>query len=365
MIKLKKILLKEQSNKEEEITLYYKQGTSDKVYSVFLRQSGGGWVVNAQWGRRGSTMQTGTKTNSPESYETAKKIYDDLVKSKMAKGYIHGADSKEYTSSGNATADKEKRKTGTYPQLLNPISNEELEKYMTDNKYGAQEKYDGKRIIIDITNTGVIGINRKGLTVEIPQEISSGMESLIGITVDGELVGDIYYTFDLLKYNNEDITSWSYKRRYSELAKIKFKRNIILAPLAIGESAKRALYDNLFQDGKEGIVFKDLNAPYTAGRPSSGGAQFKLKFWESCSAVVSKINQKRSVAVQLYDGTKWIDVGNVTIPPNKEIPNFGDVVEIKYLYAYRGGSLYQPQYLGVRDDVDRMECKTSQLKYKK
>ena len=42
----------------------------------------------------------------------------------------------------------------------------------------------------------------------------------------------------------------------------------------------------------------------------------------------------------------------------------GDMVEIKYLYAYKGGSLYQPQYLGIRDDKDTPD-KESQLKFKK
>ncbi|HZZ00926.1 MAG TPA: hypothetical protein VFE36_15300 [Candidatus Baltobacteraceae bacterium] len=46
------------------------------------------------------------------------------------------------------------------------------------------------------------------------------------------------------------------------------------------------------------------------------------------------------------------------------IPSVGDVVEIRYLYAYRGGSLYQPVYLGKRTDMDQSDCKLSQLKYK-
>jgi len=40
------------------------------------------------------------------------------------------------------------------------------------------------------------------------------------------------------------------------------------------------------------------------------------------------------------------------------------VVEIRYLYAYMGGSLFQPTYLGQRDDVDHQECSTQQLKFK-
>jgi len=43
----------------------------------------------------------------------------------------------------------------------------------------------------------------------------------------------------------------------------------------------------------------------------------------------------------------------------------GAVIEVRYLYAYRGGSLFQPTYLGLRDDIEVDACLLSQLKYKK
>ena len=57
--------------------------------------------------------------------------------------------------------------------------------------------------------------------------------------------------------------------------------------------------------------------------------------------------------------------GNVTIPPNHEIPAPGWIVECRYLYAFKeSGCIYQPVYLGVRDDIRAEECTTAQLKYK-
>ena len=46
------------------------------------------------------------------------------------------------------------------------------------------------------------------------------------------------------------------------------------------------------------------------------------------------------------------------------MPAAGEVVEARYLYANRGGSLYQPVYLGRRDDVAAAECRLGQLKLK-
>ena len=41
------------------------------------------------------------------------------------------------------------------------------------------------------------------------------------------------------------------------------------------------------------------------------------------------------------------------------------VVEVRYLYAFAGsGHLYQPVYLGARDDLDATDCLASQLKFK-
>jgi len=43
----------------------------------------------------------------------------------------------------------------------------------------------------------------------------------------------------------------------------------------------------------------------------------------------------------------------------------GEVVEIRYLYARKeSNALYQPVYLGARQDIGQHECVLSQLKYK-
>jgi len=83
------------------------------------------------------------------------------------------------------------------------------------------------------------------------------------------------------------------------------------------------------------------------------------------SAVVSQINDKRSVELRLLNGEGWNVVGNVTILPNFEVPQVGQIVEVRYLYAFREShALYQPTYLGLRKDVEIHECVLSQLKYK-
>jgi predicted DNA-binding WGR domain protein len=81
------------ASQPERITLYYREGSSDKVYQASIEPQGEGFVVNFAYGRRGSTMNTGTKTQTPVDYDSARSIYDKLVREKKAKGYTEGLDS--------------------------------------------------------------------------------------------------------------------------------------------------------------------------------------------------------------------------------------------------------------------------------
>ena len=58
----------------ERISLYLKQGKSDKVYNASLEEvEGNHFLVNFAYGRRGATLRTGTKTKKPVKYASARK----------------------------------------------------------------------------------------------------------------------------------------------------------------------------------------------------------------------------------------------------------------------------------------------------
>lgn len=66
----------------EQVKLYCKDDTSDKVYNVTLEKIEHGYVVNYENGKREGKLTEGTKTEYPMAYEYAKEIFDALVKSK-------------------------------------------------------------------------------------------------------------------------------------------------------------------------------------------------------------------------------------------------------------------------------------------
>jgi len=349
----------------KSITLYFREGNSDKVYQASLQPQGAGFVVNFAFGRRGSTLQTGTKTANPVDYQAAVNAYDKLVKEKMAKGYTPGQDGTPYQGT-----EREAAATGIFPQLLNPIDQNQAEKLIADDDWWMQEKFDGKRILIRKDGDHVIGINRKGLVVALPQPVAQQARTIGGRQwlMDGEAVGDIYFAFDLLEQDGVDLRKQPYSHRLDALSVIVVpgrKGAIRVRGTATGTAQKQEMLSALYRIKAEGVVFKRHAAPYTPGRPASGGDQLKLKFTATASCIVAKANgTKRSVALVLLEGGKRITVGNVTVPANQEIPKAGSVIEVRYLYAYSGGSLFQPVCLGQRDDIEPAACTLSQLKYK-
>lgn len=348
----------------EHITLYYREGASDKVYQAAIEPRDGGHVVTFAYGRRGSTLSTGTKTPTPVTYEQAKRLYDKLVTEKCAKGYTPGEDGTPYRQT-----DKESASTGIACQLLNPIKEDQLDPLLEDPAYWLQEKYDGRRLLIQKQGETITGINRLGLAVGIPEIVAASAQAFTSdFLMDGEAVGDRLHAFDLLALNGVDTRGWPYRDRYLRLLDIidsTPQPAIRLASTAFLPEQKRARLEKLKAAGKEGVVFKCSDAPYTPGRPASGGTQFKYKFHETASFIVSRVNAKRSVSLALLSWDKLVPAGNVTIPANHEIPVVGAIVEVRYLYAFReSGVLFQPVYLGQRDDIGTWECVVEQLKYK-
>ena len=347
----------------EHITLYYREGPSDKIYQASLQPTDGGYVVHFAYGRRGSTLTTGTKTQSPVDYPKAKSIFDKLVREKTAKGYTPGESGTPYQHS-----DKARQATHILPQLLNPIGQDEAEALVRDPQWVMQEKFDGRRLLIRRTDQGIDGINRSGLIVTLPQVVTDAVEALNSqFILDGECVGEKFIAFDLLELDGTDLRSQPYRVRLVILNGIIPPQDdcIRSAATTILTETKQAMLKQLRAANAEGAVFKHCDAPYTAGRPASGGSALKLKFYETASFLVSQINEQRSVSLALLRDEHPVPAGNVTIPPNHGIPTPGDIVEVRYLYAFpESGCVYQPVYLGRRDDIERTACNTRQLKFK-
>lgn len=356
----------------ESVSLRFQQGFSDKVYNASLIPKDTGWLVNFAYGRRGSPLKHGTKTATPLPYDQAKRAYDKLVGEKTSKGYTSDPSGSPFVSSEVAQL-----RTGWLPQLLNPIEPSEVAEALlrANGELAVQVKYDGERRIVIVSPTEIYGSNRRGLKVPLLPEIQNELAHLRStldielLVLDAEDMGNALVIFDVLAYN-DDLRNAPFRGRADYLVNLEESNRssqLLLAhPTYLRQTNQiLALADVAEKGNEEGIVLRDPNARYEAGRPNSWGPCLKIKFYATATCWVGNIHPtKRSIALMLQDKEEAIDVGNCTIPPNYKIPSLGDLVEIKYLYAYPGGSLYQPQYKGVRTDLERKDACISQLKFK-
>jgi bifunctional non-homologous end joining protein LigD len=238
-----------------------------------------------------------------------------------------------------------------------------------------QEKMDGVRQIVVRRGDSATAGNRNGLTVATSTAILNAVLALDrNCVLDGEAIGDVYWPFDLLSLDGNDITHHllAYRQQVlTALLSARPSRAIGRVRTAHSEHDKHALLNTIRDEHGEGIVFKNANAGYSPGRPNSGGDALKHKFKASTScAVLSHNSGKRSVqiavskdAANTFSLGPFIEIGNVAIPGNEPLPPIDSVIEVEYLYAFRGGALFQPVYKGLRPDKHSPDAYAS-LKFK-
>lgn len=252
--------------------------------------------------------------------------------------------------------------TGLRSQLPNMCSLDTVEKLLSNDDWCLQQKMDGRHVIIKIGKNIILAANKQGLRTEIQPEILAELMLFDDTIFDGEIIGDHYYVFDV-------VLKATYSKRLEILTnqfKNKTLKNVSLVKTFLSTEEKKEAFKRLKESGEEGVVLKNLTSIWAEGRPEIGGNILKYKFVSTLSAIVDNFaTGRRSFAYYVFDneGNK-VNLGCCNIG-SKTIPKAGSVVEIRYLYVVKeGGSLVQPFFIRVRDDVDPKDCLTSQIKYK-
>ena len=357
----------------EQAELYFRQGSSDKVYHLQLQNTDDKWSVEAQWGRRGSALQSDIKANSVP-YQEAKRVYDRILREKTGKGYQIAQASSNGNTPISVGLPATKEHSGHIPELLTPIEEPEALRLADDASWWFQQKFEGRRLAVQKADGKYSGINKLGQIIPIDARLSESLDRVQAraFLADGEITDSHLYLWDVLGVNDTDLRTEPYEIRYVHLTRHFRGLGDILrvCETAMTRKAKRDFVKNMHEANAEGFVCKNRVAAYTGGR---AGQHFKCKFVATASFIVGPKPAKktddghRSIAVYLLDGDRPRFMGTVGVPDGYPLPRVEQIVEIRYLYCHPGadGKLIQAKYFGkVRDDIELAECNVSQLKVK-
>jgi bifunctional non-homologous end joining protein LigD len=363
----------------KEILLFAPSSGGGKEYKVVLtKEQGDTFAVDSYNGPAGN-LRSHTAQGTGLTLEEAEKIYLKTFEKKL-KGsgssvytvtYQHDLENSGSGASPTVTIDPKTIRDVVSPfmaQLLTPLDTDgELRQKLLTGLYVAQLKADGDRVMCEAKRGVVTFFNRKGqVRVDSRSNIAQAVAALQeDFFIDGEIVADQYYLFDMLRYRDQDLSSLAYDKRFTLLKKLLQHAEANLRPIktvlpSAGFEAQWALFQDIKTKGEEGIV---LHLACGSHQPGKGDEHFKFKLTERSTCIVRAVNRQRSVGLAMLDDNgNHVDVGNVTIPANHEIPAVDDLVEVEYLYKYAQGSLVQPIYLGKRLDIDMHECTLAQVR---
>lgn len=259
------------------------------------------------------------------------------------------------------------------------ISLKALATYPANEAWFAEQKLDGKRLLLQIEDGQVVVYNRKGERID-PTPHKKAIEQFAGFAgswcFDGEWIDSTLWVFDMpvaLAIVSET-TPYEERRRALEAVYQQAwgddNPQIKLLDVARTEQEKIDLIAWCATNHAEGVMLKARAGPYLPGERSHG--MLKAKYTETADCIILEPRRqgKLSSSLTLYHNGELIigtpddpGIGSCKMTEEQlEQAKPGDVAEIKYLYTTEGLRLYQPSFLRFRDDKNPEECTTAQLK---
>ena len=261
------------------------------------------------------------------------------------------------------------------PMLARSVDLHVTEQFLSDDRWVAQQKLDGDRILIRIADGRAIALNREGKprTNPVPRKVLDQFQPFTDLPgvwcFDGELMTDgTLWLFDLPEASGRVTANDPYEFRYAVLERFVAAGQwpsapcVRLLPVARTAETKRKLFAELNERGAEGLVFRHLDGLYRQGKRSD--MMRKAKFTNTADVIVHEVRAqgRNNCTFRLFDHGALVAAGSCSLEARPDV-NPGDVIEVRYLYASNEGLLYQPVMLRIRDDKSPGECTVDQLHY--
>jgi ATP-dependent DNA ligase len=178
--------------------------------------------------------------------------------------------------------------------------------------------------------------------------------------------------FDIIQYKGNDVTMLSYIERRRILKSFIECFDNDHVKLAPATKNKKALYDKIVARGGEGVMLKNIHAPYSIGERSD--AWLKVKKVLTVDAIIMKLvpgkgkynkDEIGSILFGAYKNgvlTKWGTCGGMNdqmiqlLMSNPEKYEGKQVIEIECNEIHKSGKLRHPRFLQLRNDKDAKDC---------
>lgn len=263
------------------------------------------------------------------------------------------------------------------PMLADKIDKSRLPKIADDPNTAWEQKVDGDRQLIHVNNGRVFVANREGKAKangSLPGPVMAYFGAMKGgpYIFDGEIVGRVFWLFDLPVASTYVTCSDPFRYRRDVLAEWYAlwgeSPHVRLLPSIRDTLGKLELARDLYANGAEGVIIRDLDAPYVSGKRTKN--ILKAKYVEDVDCFVTELQRgtneagkpKSNIVVAVYDANgAEREIGEVTANAGDgERIQIGDVVKVKYLYMTADHRLYQPTYPKLRTDKPKHECTMDQ-----
>jgi len=241
-----------------------------------------------------------------------------------------------------------------------------LTRLAPDSRWGYQEKYNGEYRTICKDSSGIHDFNREGNPAKgLPSDLIAALlkHPLPQFIIAGELVGNRKLKlFDALILGDEICAPETYEYRETRYHQEFDGYSDLILPVVTArtQGTKDKLVAQLIEEGAEGVIVRDMWAPYVEGE---SGQHKKVKFWKTLEAIVMGQSKKHKNSVRLacYDdrGILHEICGASTI--GKPAVKQGDIVEVKYNKGTRNLHIMEISIQRVRTDKRPERCLLSQI----
>jgi ATP-dependent DNA ligase len=241
-----------------------------------------------------------------------------------------------------------------------------LPRWLDDDRYVAEEKFDGHRVTVLVHGGRIDPRNRHGSPYKarpLTQPVAAALGELPGLSwLDGELCDDRYLVFDLRVHDGQDLHAAPWRDRRAALDALGASHGWDAGPVALSRVAHTAhdritVAKRVLDSGGEGVVLKRADAPYTPGRTTTWR---KAKYTQLLHAVAGTTSTTGQTTLLLYDEAGAMTrVG--TAACYERPPRPGAPIDVRYRPTTTGG-LQEAVVIDTDSDADPSTCRLTQLR---